>query len=69
VRGNLYDCAIGLDAGLRYLALIIQAHGTSCAALSLYERGLYARQRCTAYGQRILRNTHQSQTQEESYSW
>ena len=54
VRGNLYDCATGLEAGMRYLALILQSYGTSCASLSLYERGLYARQSCTAYGRRAI---------------
>lgn len=55
VGGNLYNCATGLEAGMRYLRKIVVAHGTSCAALSLYERGIYARPVCTVYGRRAVR--------------
>lgn len=55
VHGSLYDCRTGVEAGMRYLKKIIAAHGVSCAALGLYERGLYARPRCTAYGARAMR--------------
>ncbi len=55
VHGNLYDCATGVEAGVRYLRLIIARHGVSCGALGLYERGLFARPRCTAYGRRAVR--------------
>lgn len=55
VGGNLYNCATGLEAGMRYLRKIVVAHGTSCAALSLYERGIYARPVCTGYGRKAVR--------------
>lgn len=53
VQGN--SCAASLEAGMRYLAQIVHAHGTSCAALSLYNVGAAARPHCTAYGRNILR--------------
>ena len=53
VSGN--SCAASLEAGMRYLAQIVHAHGTSCAALSLYNVGAAARPHCTAYGRNILR--------------
>lgn len=54
VTGNLFDCATGLEAGMRYLGAIIRQHGTSCAAVSLYNRGAYARPICTDYGRKVL---------------
>ncbi|MFT4098445.1 MAG: lytic transglycosylase domain-containing protein [Rhodoblastus sp.] len=55
VHGNLHDCATGIEAGMRYLRLVISTHGLSCGALSTYERGVYARPRCTAYGRKAFR--------------
>lgn len=55
VHGNLYDCATGIDAGMKYLAQIIRQHGTGCAALALYNRGAYARPICTGYGRQAVR--------------
>ena len=54
ITGSLTNCAIGLEAGMRYLAQIVRSHGTSCAAVSLYERGAYARPVCTNYGRKII---------------
>jgi len=55
VSGNLFDCATGVEAGMRYLARIIARHGSGCAALGLYERGAHARPICTRYGRKALR--------------
>ena len=55
VHGKLTDCAIGLEAGMRYLSQIVRQHGTGCAALGLYERGAYARPVCTSYGRKVVR--------------
>jgi len=55
VHGNLYDCATGIEAGMRYLAQIVRQHGTGCAALGLYERGAYARPVCSKYGRKAIR--------------
>lgn len=55
VSGNLYDCATGVEAGMRYLSQIIARHGTGCAALGLYERGAAARPVCTGYGRKAVR--------------
>jgi soluble lytic murein transglycosylase-like protein len=54
VHGNLFDCSVGLEAGMRYLSYIIRKHGHGCAAISLYERGAYARPVCTKYGRTVL---------------
>jgi len=54
VHGDLYDCATGLEAGMRYLGAIVRQHGTGCAAVALYERGAYARPVCTAYGRKVI---------------
>lgn len=54
VHGPLTDCHNGLEAGMRYLALIVRQHGVSCESLSLYERGLGAPPRCTPYGRKIM---------------
>ena len=55
VSGPLTDCAVGLEAGMRYLSTIIARHGVSCASLGLYQRGAWARLRCTGYGARAMR--------------
>lgn len=54
VHGNLLDCRIGAEAGMRYLSAIIRRHGVSCASISLYNRGSHARPVCTAYGRKVL---------------
>lgn len=54
VHGNLYDCVTGAEAGMRYLSMIIRRHGTSCGAISLYNRGHAARPVCTQYGRMVL---------------
>lgn len=53
VFGNLYNCATGLEAGMRYLRGIIAANGAHCASFGLYERGAAARPVCTRYGARV----------------
>jgi soluble lytic murein transglycosylase-like protein len=55
ISGNLFDCATGIEAGMRYLRLVIARGGTGCAGVSLYERGLYARPVCSRYGRNVLR--------------
>jgi len=55
VRGNLYDCHVGAEAGVRYARQAISMYGVSCAAASAYNRGLYARPVCSSYGRRVLR--------------
>lgn len=54
VYGDLTHCATGIEAGMRYLKRIIDANGTSCAALALYNRGEFARPVCTGYGLKVL---------------
>lgn len=54
VHGNLFDCRVGAEAGMRYLSAIIRKHGVSCASISLYNRGSHARPVCTAYGRKVL---------------
>jgi len=56
VRGNLNNCASGLEAGMRYLRQALSAaHGDWCVAASLYNRGVGAGRRCTAYGRKVIR--------------
>ncbi|WP_047308817.1 lytic transglycosylase domain-containing protein [Rhodopseudomonas palustris] len=55
VRGNLYDCHTGLVAGMKYLLAALRAGGNGCAGISLYQRGIYARPRCTNYGRKVMR--------------
>lgn len=54
VYGNLFDCATGLEASMRYLRAALMAGGSGCAGVSLYNLGIYARPRCTAYGRRVM---------------
>ncbi|CAB4145961.1 LT_GEWL domain containing protein [uncultured Caudovirales phage] len=54
VYGNLFDCSTGLEASMRYLKLAINMHGSGCAGVSAYERGVYAPGRCTGYGRKVI---------------
>ena len=47
------DCAQNLEGGMKMLASIGEAHGWSCASLSLYQRGEAARPACDAYGRQV----------------
>ena len=55
-RGIYALVGMGIEPGMRYLALIVRGFGTSCAALSLYEMGIAARPRCTRYGRMVVAN-------------
>jgi soluble lytic murein transglycosylase-like protein len=55
VRGNLFDCRVGAEAAARYLRLAMTRARSACAAASLYNMGVWARPRCTAYGRKVLR--------------
>jgi Transglycosylase SLT domain len=52
VSGNLYDCATGIEAGVRYLALAMSMHAGAgwCAVASAYNSGTWNGSRCTHYG-------------------
>lgn len=54
VTGALTDCATGLEAGMRYLRMALDAHGGGCAGLSAYQRGIRSTGRCTEYGRKVL---------------
>lgn len=54
ISGSLYDCANGVEAAARYLKLAIARGGAGCAGVSLYERGVYARPTCSAYGRSVM---------------
>lgn len=51
---GLFDPAENLRWGMRYLRLAIARGGPGCAGVSLYQSGIYARPRCSAYGRRVL---------------
>lgn len=55
ITGNLFDCVTGARAGARYLRIAISKGGSGCAGVSLYQRGVYARPSCTAYGRKVMR--------------
>ncbi|NYG46399.1 soluble lytic murein transglycosylase-like protein [Bradyrhizobium sp. IAR9] len=55
VTGNLFDCSTGIRAGMAYLRVAISRGGPGCAGVSLYQRGVYARPNCTAYGRKVMR--------------
>jgi soluble lytic murein transglycosylase-like protein len=54
VVGNLYGEA-GIEAGVRYLKLAMAMHRQAgwCAVASAYNRGVWRRSRCTAYGRAV----------------
>jgi soluble lytic murein transglycosylase-like protein len=54
VTGNLRDCRTGAEAGMRYLAKAIARYGAGCEGASAYNRGLYSRRTCSAYGRRVM---------------
>ena len=56
VTGNLYDCATGIEAGLRYLKLALAMHAADgwCAVASAYNAGTWRASRCTAYGRAVV---------------
>ncbi|WP_316207299.1 transglycosylase SLT domain-containing protein [Bradyrhizobium sp. SZCCHNR3118] len=55
VTGDLFDCSTGLRAGMLYLSIAIRRGGGGCSGISLYQRGVYGRPTCTAYGRKVLR--------------
>lgn len=53
----LYDPATNLKWSMRYLRLALNRGGENCSGISLYQTGIYARPRCTAYGALVLSRT------------
>jgi soluble lytic murein transglycosylase-like protein len=55
VAGDLYDCATGIEAGLRYLKLAVAMHADAgwCAVASAYNSGTWQASHCTRYGRAI----------------
>lgn len=51
----LYNPATNLNYSMSYLSKALSRGGRSCAGVSLYNTGLYARPVCRAYGQKVLR--------------
>ncbi len=55
VVGNLLDCSVGLEAAARYLRLTLaHAGGNWHGAATLYNRGLSAAPRPTAYSRQVM---------------
>lgn len=54
-RSSLYDVDVNLRWGMRYLRIALDRGGTGCAGVGLYQRGVYAKPRCTAYGRKVMR--------------
>ena len=58
VFGNLYNCQVGAEAGVRYLKLALaRAGGDWGIAASLYNRGISASHIMTGYARRVLSNS------------
>ncbi|MCP1540129.1 lytic transglycosylase domain-containing protein [Methylorubrum extorquens] len=53
---NVFDCRQNIAASMRYLRAAINRGGAGCAGVSLYETGVGARPRCSAYGRRVMRS-------------
>ncbi len=55
VHGNLYHCATGIEAGVRYLKqALARARGSWAGAATLYNRGLGARPVASGYSRKVL---------------
>ncbi len=54
VHGSLRSCSNGLQAGMKYLKLALNRGGYGCSGVSLYQKGVYARPLCTAYGRKVM---------------
>lgn len=55
---GIHDCGRNVEASMRYLRLALDRGGAGCAGVSLYNSGIYARPRCSAYGRRVLDAAH-----------
>lgn len=55
-RAGLFNPSVNRRYTEAYLNLAIRrAHGNLCHAASLYNAGVFARPRCSAYGRKVLR--------------
>lgn len=52
---QLRDPQVNLTYSMKYLRLALDKGGEGCAGASLYNTGIYARPRCTAYGRSVVR--------------
>ncbi|MCW2275124.1 transglycosylase SLT domain-containing protein [Rhodoblastus acidophilus] len=52
---GLLHPVVNADLSMRYLRQAISRGGAGCAGLALYNRGVFAKPRCTAYGRKVLR--------------
>lgn len=57
IHGNLANCKVGLEAGMRYLRMALDRGGETCEGISLYERGINAPLTCTSYGRKVLNHS------------
>jgi soluble lytic murein transglycosylase-like protein len=58
-RAGLFDPATNLRFGTAYLEIAWhRARGDLCAAASLFNMGVFARPRCTAYGHAVVAALH-----------
>ncbi len=53
-REALFDPAVNLKFGMRYLARALARGGPGCAGVSLYQSGVFGPRRCSAYGRAVL---------------
>jgi soluble lytic murein transglycosylase-like protein len=55
VKWPFRSCEDEIEAGVRYLKLALDKGGYGCSGISLYNTGLSAKPRCTAYGQKVMK--------------
>lgn len=55
---QLADPSVNLRYAMRYLRQALDRGGEGCGGVSLYQRGLYGRRGCSAYGRMVLARTH-----------
>lgn len=53
--GWLAEAATNLRYAMAYLRLVLNRGGEGCDGVSLYQRGIYARPVCSAYGRAVMR--------------
>lgn len=57
VHGNLKDCAVGIEAGMRYLRqALTRSGGNWCSAATAYNTGRMGTSRCSGYGLKVMRS-------------
>lgn len=49
------SCEEEIEIGVRYLKIALEKGGYGCKGITLYNTGVYATPRCSAYGRKVLK--------------